>query len=490
MTESILKFKYDKYSQRGHDGIIEKIMKELKICKGFFIEFGAWDGIHLSNCRKLFENGWNGCFIEGDSNKYKMLESNYNNYKNILTLNKFVYPNENEGDTVDTLYKEYMYNVEVDLLSIDIDGRDYEIFESLNIKPKLIIIEGGFAFHPCLKQKIPYEEAKYNLQQPLHVMCELAKTKGYTPICFNQDTFLLRNDLYEKYGYFQKLTIDCISMWKDAYYNIFSYEDREWLNSCRKSNQIIKKYENDYYINNMETSLQDVFDIVIPVGPNDHSVIEKQIEFTKKNIINYRNIYLIGTSKINGCITIDESIFPFTMETVRDIHGKNDRNGWYLQQLLKLYAGKVIPNILEKYLVIDADTFFLNPITFINNGKCLYNTSTENHRPYFEHMKKLDEGFGKIRPESGICHHMIFETKYINEIIEKVERNHNETFYKIFLKNVTFMHSGASEYEIYFHYMVKNHSDQIEIRKLRWQNVRKLDTNCGLDYISYHHYGR
>ena len=35
------------------------------------------------------------------------------------------------------------------------------------------------------------------------------------------------------------------------------------------------------------------FDIVIPVGPNDKTIIEEQIKFTKKNIIGYRNIYLI-----------------------------------------------------------------------------------------------------------------------------------------------------------------------------------------------------
>ena len=65
-NNDLTSFKYNKYSQRGHDGIIEKIMKELSIENGFFIEFGGWDGIYLSNCRNLFECGWNGCFIEAD----------------------------------------------------------------------------------------------------------------------------------------------------------------------------------------------------------------------------------------------------------------------------------------------------------------------------------------------------------------------------------------------------------------------------------------
>ena len=69
----------------------------------------------------------------------------------------------------------------------------------------------------------------------------------------------------------------------------------------------------------------DQFDIVIPVGPNDKKIIKKQLEYTKRNIIGYRNIYLIcydSTINFNDCITIDEKIFPFTIETVSEFHGK------------------------------------------------------------------------------------------------------------------------------------------------------------------------
>ncbi len=238
-----------------------------------------------------------------------------------------------------------------------------------------------------------------------------------------------------------------------------------------------------------------LFDVVIPVGPNDKSIIEEQIKYTKKNIIGYRNIYLIcydPSININGCITIDENIFPFYMETITQHHGKLNRNGWYLQQLLKLYAGKVVPDILDKYLVIDSDTFFLKPITFIENDKCLYNYGTEYHKPYFHHMQKLDKDLIRNnRNMSGICHHMIFDNKYIDELISKVEKNHNDLFYNVFLKTVIEKkHSGASEYEIYFNYMIKHHLDKIQIRKLNWKNTNKLETNSNFDYISYHWWAR
>jgi hypothetical protein len=240
--------------------------------------------------------------------------------------------------------------------------------------------------------------------------------------------------------------------------------------------------------------MSDLYDIVIPVGPSDSDQINDQLTFTTKNIIGYRNIYLICYDTSiqiidKSIIIIDEKTFPFTIKDVEKYHSKYDRNGWYLQQLLKLYAGLVIPGILERYLVIDADTYFLKPTVFVEDNKCLYNTGNEYHIPYFQHMLKLYPSMEKQIQESGICHHMMFETKYINELFSKIEQQHHDLFYNVFLKLVTHkIHSGASEYEIYFNYMLKNHADKIKIRSLKWSNESKFSFN--LDYVSCHYYNR
>lgn len=265
-----------------------------------------------------------------------------------------------------------------------------------------------------------------------------------------------------------------------------------------KNNLTLKCWQEDVIYENQNIyniDSNNIFDIVILVGPNDKDIIYKQIEYTKINIIGYRNIYLIcydPTIIIDGCITINEQIFPFSLDTVSNFHGKLQRNGWYLQQLLKLYALLTIPEILERCLILDADTFFLKPTVFINNNKCLYNFGTEYHKPYFEHMLKMDEELIKIDyDKSGICHHMMFEKKYINNLINKIEENHNDKFYNVFLKMVdNFTESGASEYEIYFNYIFKNYSDKIEIRQLNWIDGDILDIHSDLDYISYHWYNR
>lgn len=250
----------------------------------------------------------------------------------------------------------------------------------------------------------------------------------------------------------------------------------------------------------MEVIEDNLFDIVIPIGPNDINVCRNQIKYTKLNIIGYRNIYLISvdpTFKSNNCITINENIFPFSKEDIVKYHGNTTRQGWYLQQLIKLYAGIVIPGILDKYLVIDADTFFLKPTRFIENDKCLFNTSNAYHKPYFEHMFKLHNSLEKqIENVSGICHHMLFDTNCIKQLFEVVEIEHNEVFWNVFLKSVhikDYEYSGASEYEVYFNYMLKYHRDKMEIRTLNWKeigNIAEIYSYSGFDYVTCHWYWR
>jgi len=238
-----------------------------------------------------------------------------------------------------------------------------------------------------------------------------------------------------------------------------------------------------------------IFDIVIPLGPNEFYIFNENIKTIKANIIGYRNIYIITANIdiiIDDCIIIDENIFPFKMSDIALYIKKITRNGWYLQQLLKLYAGFYIPNISENYLVIDSDLNFLKPINFFDNDKPIYTISSEYHIHYFTHMNKLHESFIKKHNKSGISHHMIFNINYIKEIFDLVETTHNIPFWKIFLSmvNENDSDSGASEYELYFNYIQKY---DIIIRELEWSNIsfnnfinKKYNTNS--DYVSICYY--
>jgi len=247
---------------------------------------------------------------------------------------------------------------------------------------------------------------------------------------------------------------------------------------------------------------------VIPVGPNDLGIIAQQITHTQKNIIGYRHIYIIPCDpqlSFPGCITVPENCFPFTIDDMA-LNPKlltSQRRGWYLQQLLKLYAGQVIPGIADKYLVIDADTFFLRPTTMIDSDQestvCLYAFSSNHNVPYFDHMSRLHPSLTKIDGQkSGICHHMMFENKYLNELFDMVSSRHQSMpFWRVFLNCIDpneYHRSGASKYELYYNFMLKYHPTQIKNRSLKCADVSELDfdtyVNGGYDYISYHHYNR
>ena len=241
----------------------------------------------------------------------------------------------------------------------------------------------------------------------------------------------------------------------------------------------------------------DLFDIVIPVGPNDINIIQHQIYYTLKNILGRRRVYLItclDDLEVPGCITISESRLPFDKPVISQIFKKEThRSGWYLQQLIKLYAAQIIPELTAKYLVIDADTFFLKPTEFIINGLPAYNFGIEYHQEYFNHMLRMGNQFVRHANNSGICHHMMFETQFILEIFNLIEAQHEKPFWQVFLEQVSeFEGSGASEYELYYNYMIGHHSNKIIVRPLKWKNVMVPDFGLykGFDYVSYHHHTR
>lgn len=250
-----------------------------------------------------------------------------------------------------------------------------------------------------------------------------------------------------------------------------------------------------------------MFDIVICHGPNDDNMLLQNLKYNAVNIQSYRNIYIITHDRSlthEKYTVLHESIFPFSIDSLKTYHNsQNNRYGWYLQQLIKLYASLIIPGILDKYLIIDCDTIFLRPVSFIQDNKLLYNVGTEYHKPYFDHMKRMCPNLEKQNNHSGICHHMIFDKYYIESLINMVETSYNLNnktsykFHEIFMRCIEpnhFNKSGASEYEIYFNFMLKYNADKILIRPLQWKNngcnINNIDKITNKDYVSIHWYAR
>ena len=122
-NELLSSYANNAFSQAGEDGILREIFARLKIDKGTFCEFGAWDGQFLSNTHYFYKNGWSGWYIEGDRSRYEDLKRNITE-PNIEKICAYVTrAGENTLDRLlvnSKLYKEKTIR-ELDLLSIDYD---------------------------------------------------------------------------------------------------------------------------------------------------------------------------------------------------------------------------------------------------------------------------------------------------------------------------------------------------------------------------------
>lgn len=245
--KSLLHYAYNIYSQRGEDGILQEILARLNIKHGFFVEFGAADGKWLSNAKLLVDQRWSGVFIEADSQKYRKLLKNYlKKFKTITCLNYFVTYSEDDsrGKTIDAIMNNYFPNHEIDFMSVDIDGADYLILESLKCKPKILCVEGGFSWNPHFTARVPDDIAFQNLQQPLAVMFEIGRKNGYEPICFTQNVFFIRKDLFAP---FEGIANDPVTLWKDAWY-MFPLHDQKFLQYLRATNPLIRMTEGPEFL--------------------------------------------------------------------------------------------------------------------------------------------------------------------------------------------------------------------------------------------------
>lgn len=170
-------FKRNVYSQTGEDGLIEYFLNRLGIETGYFVEFGAWDGKHLSNCAYLAEKGWSGCFIEGDSTRFLDLVRNYGDNSRIDQVNCFVTP---EGpQSLDAILTGIGAPKRIDVLSIDIDGYDYAIWEHLSLfEPMLVVVE----YNPTIPANVVHIQDEHDqtcFGNSLAAFWELGKAKGY-----------------------------------------------------------------------------------------------------------------------------------------------------------------------------------------------------------------------------------------------------------------------------------------------------------------------
>ncbi|MFD3448186.1 hypothetical protein ACFDTO_26695 [Microbacteriaceae bacterium 4G12] len=196
-------------SQNGEDGIIEELFLRIGTTNKYFVEFGVQDGSECNTAYLSLFNNWSGLMIEGDNENYKRLCANLFNHKSVQTVQKFV-----TKENISYIFKDNRVPTEFDLLSIDIDGNDYWVWNSLiEYKPRVVVIEYNASYPPPKKMVIPYNpnfiwDGTSYYGASLTSLSELAKKLGYALIGTDSrgvNAFFIHKDLVTL-SRFQELT--------------------------------------------------------------------------------------------------------------------------------------------------------------------------------------------------------------------------------------------------------------------------------------------
>ena len=194
-------------SQFGEDGIIQYLVNILPIKNKTFVEFGVEDYSEANTRFLLFNNNWSGLIIDGsDSNIHKIKNSNYYWKYDLVATNKFI-TKENINDIISEYLRNSKSDQDIGLLSIDIDGNDYHVWNEINcIKPIIVICEYNSVLGKDIEVTIPYNAnfmrtrahfSNLYFGASIQALYQLGRKKGYEYIGTNlagNNAFFVRKD--------------------------------------------------------------------------------------------------------------------------------------------------------------------------------------------------------------------------------------------------------------------------------------------------------
>lgn len=198
-------FEFKIFSQFGEDGMIQYLIKHVKVENKIFIEFGVEDYLESNTRFLMMNNNWQGFVMDGSDTAIKTLK-NRNWYWKYNLTGKAVFIDK---DNINELLANTGFS-NIGLLSIDLDGNDYHIFKEINlskINPSIIVLEYNSVFGKDRLITVPYDKyfnrtkAHYSnlfFGASLSALNYLALKKGYSLVGCNiagTNAFFVRKDL-------------------------------------------------------------------------------------------------------------------------------------------------------------------------------------------------------------------------------------------------------------------------------------------------------
>jgi hypothetical protein len=193
------------FSQFEEDGLLLYVISLIENPVKLFLEFGSDDGVNSNSANLHFHHDWTGLFLDGNEKAIERGRFFYKKWGNKKVKQPTFIHSMITRENINELITKGGLSGEIGVLSIDIDGNDYWVWEAINvINPQIVIIEthNEFGLNDIV---VPYDASyfypgkhpDYHGASPI-AMNNLAKHKNYRLVGSNELGFnfiFVRNDL-------------------------------------------------------------------------------------------------------------------------------------------------------------------------------------------------------------------------------------------------------------------------------------------------------
>jgi hypothetical protein len=199
------------HSQADEDGILLFLFSVIGVARKLSVEICAAEGIECNTANLILNHGWHGLLVDGD--KTKVAEGIRYFARSKST---YVYPPRFVSAwitraSVNEVLATNAFSGEIDLLSLDLDGMDYWIWEAITAAaPRVVVVEYQDILGPDRSWTVPYADDFSARNYPmtdgmpnfagasLSAFVKLGRRKGYRLVGVNRygyNAFFIRNGL-------------------------------------------------------------------------------------------------------------------------------------------------------------------------------------------------------------------------------------------------------------------------------------------------------
>ena len=176
------RFEHKVYSQDGSDGILREILHRVGDEGRYFVEFGVGNGLE-NNTAFLVAQGWAGLWIDGNSEQISSIGETLAgpiSSGRLRAIQAFI-----TKENIEDLFARGDVPPEPTVMSIDIDGNDYWVWEAINrYRPRVLVMEYNSTFPADCSWVMDYDpehvwREDMHFGASLQSLVDLCEAKGY-----------------------------------------------------------------------------------------------------------------------------------------------------------------------------------------------------------------------------------------------------------------------------------------------------------------------